>query len=247
VQRQDVGTTVRITPHINQANDVRMEIEEEISERGATEGSLGVVSITKRKAKTEVMVRDQQTIVIGGLMRDYAENGQTRIPILGDIPVIGALFRRTRRVVRKTNLLLILTPYVIRDPSDLRTIFERKMRERQEFIDRYFVFGDQDYEPPIDYTRTRGLVLEMFREMASVDEEVRIEAAARTAPPPAHVPRPPVGDAPPVRDEERDMVITPEGISYDNPNPEPRPAPAPTPAPATAPTPTPTPAPAPNP
>lgn len=238
VPRQDVGTTIRITPHINASNDVRMEIEEEISERGVTEGDLQVISINKRKAKTEVMVRDQQTIVIGGMMRDTTVNSQTRIPILGDIPVIGALFRQTRREVSKTNLLLILTPYVIRDPSDLRTIFERKMRERQEFIDRYFVFGDQDYEPPIDYSRTRGFLLEMFREIARLDEEARIEVAARSTPPPAHVPRPPVGDMPPAR-EEQDMVITPEGISYDNPNPEPRPQPAPAPTPAPTPAPNP--------
>jgi len=237
VQRQDVGTTIRVTPHINDANEVRLEIEEEISERGATEGSLGVVSINRRKAKTEVMVRDQQTIVLGGLMRDTTSSTQEKVPILGDIPVLGALFRRTERNTRKTNLLLILTPYIIRDPGDLRTIFERKMRERQEFIDRYFVFGDTDYEPPIDWNRTRGFVAEMFAEINSIDEEVALAAAAQSAPPPSHDPRPPVG-ASGAPASETDIVIEPTDFNpattpLDTAVPAPEPEPAPAPAPGT--------------
>ena len=76
VARQDVGTTIRITPHINENEEVRLEIEEEISEQGATSGTLGVVSINRRTARTETMVRDQQTIVIGGLMRDTVNNSE---------------------------------------------------------------------------------------------------------------------------------------------------------------------------
>jgi len=191
--RQDVGTTIRITPHINQSNQIRMEIEEEISERGATEGDLQVVSINKRTAKTEVMVRDQQTVVIGGLMRDSVTTSETKVPILGDIPLIGALFRRSNSQTQKTNLLLFLTPYIIRDPSDLRAIYERKMRERQEFLDRYFVFGGDDYEPPIDYSRTRGLLAEMMQNMRELEIERELAEAAEAEPPPEHVPRPPVG------------------------------------------------------
>lgn len=191
--RQDVGTTIRITPHINQSSQIRMEIEEEISERGATEGQLGVVSINRRTAKTEVMARDQQTVVIGGLMRDSVTTSETKVPVLGDIPLIGALFRRTTSQTQKTNLLLFLTPYIIRDPADLRAIFERKMRERQEFLDRYFVFGGDDYEPPIDYSRTRGLVAEMMQNLRELEVERTLAEAAEAEPPPQHVPRPPVG------------------------------------------------------
>jgi general secretion pathway protein D len=222
VPRQDVGTTIRVTPHINEADEIRMELEEEISERGATEGNLGVVSINRRMAKTEVMVRDQQTVVIGGLMRESVNTAETKIPILGDIPVLGALFRRTQRNTRKTNLLLFLTPYIIRDPSDLRAIFERKMRERQEFLDRYFVFGDHDYRPPVDYSRTRGLLAEIITEIDVLEEERRLYEAAQASPPPEHIPRPPVGSYVPssggegagdeeMVDEEGNVVIEPEG------------------------------------
>ncbi len=218
--RQDIGTTIRLTPHVNENDEIRLEIEEEISERGVTEGTLGVVSITRRTAKTEVMVRDQQTVVIGGLIRETVVTSEEKIPILGDIPLLGALFRNTERQKRKTNLLLFLTPYIIRDPSDLRSIFERKMRERQEFLDRYFVFGDRDYEPPTDYSRTRGLVAEIINEIDEIDEEARLEAEARAAPPPDHVPRPPVGSYEFAPEAGGDVVISPSTSTIPVPPPD---------------------------
>ena len=212
VARQDVGTTIRVVPHINANNEIRLEVEEEISEQGATSGTLGVVSINRRTARTEVMVRDQQTIVIGGLMRDAIQNKEDKVPVLGDIPILGALFRKTSKTKRKTNLLLILTPYIIRDPGDLREIFERKMQERQQMIDRYFVFGEDKFEPHIDYTRTRGLVSEIVNEIDGVEEEMRLAQAAELEPPPDHVPRAPIGsyrmDEPEV---EETFVIGPNG------------------------------------
>jgi general secretion pathway protein D len=210
VARQDVGTRIRVVPHINANNEVRLEIEEEISEQGATSGTLGVVSINRRTARTEVMVRDQQTIVIGGLMRDAIQNQEDKVPVLGDIPILGALFRKTSKNKRKTNLLLILTPYIIRDPGDLREIFERKMQERQQMIDRYFVFGEDKFEPHIDYTRTRGLVSEIMNEISRVEEEIALAQAAELEPPPAHVPREPIGAyRPSPTGEEESFVIEP--------------------------------------
>ncbi len=213
VQRQNVGTTIRVTPHINDAGEIRMEIEEEISEAGEAQGTLGVVPINQRIAKTQVVVRDQQTVVIGGLMRDRVSTSEDKIPILGDIPLLGVLFRRQSTQTQKTNLILFMTPYVIRNPSDLRAIFERKMRERQEFIDRYFVFADQGYTPPTDYSRTRGLVGEMLNTIESLEEEQRMMDEMRARPPPEHVPRPPVGAAPFESGESEGgvLIIGPEG------------------------------------
>jgi general secretion pathway protein D len=210
VPRQDVGTKIKITPHINEADEIRLEIEEEISERGAVEGALQVVSITKRNAKTQVVVRDQQTVVIGGLMRDTVNTSETKVPILGDIPLLGVLFRRTTRETQKTNLLLFLTPYIVRSQADVRAIYERKMRERQEFIDRYFVFGNREYEPPIDYSRTRGLVLEIANELDVRAEERRLLEEAAARPPPEHVYRPALG-AVPTGESGGDVVISPDG------------------------------------
>ena len=212
--RQDVGTKITLTPHINEADEIRLEINEEISERGAVEGTAQVLSITKRNAKTQVVVRDQQTVVIGGLMRDTINTSETKVPILGDIPLIGVLFRSTTRETKKTNLLLFLTPYIIRNQGDLRAIFERKMRERQEFIDRYFVFGDQDYEPPVDYSRTRGLVSEMLNEVDSIDVERRIAEESAARPPPEHTVRPAIGSVPMEPGASAgDTVISPDGTT----------------------------------
>lgn len=173
-QRAEVGTKVKIVPHINEENQVRLELEEEISNPGAPTGQLGAVPITKRTAKTTVVVDDQQTVVIGGLMRDDKTQNATKIPILGDLPVLGFLFRSSGEKLRKTNLLLILTPHVIRDQEDLRQVFERKMQERQQFLDRFFVFTS-DWEPPRDYTRTSGLVEEVRKAFFEIEERARLE------------------------------------------------------------------------
>jgi general secretion pathway protein D len=223
VPRQDVGTTVTITPHINATDEIRLEINEEISSAGAPSdsGDLGVVSIDRTRAKTEVVVRDQQTVVIGGLMRDQLTNADTKIPILGDIPLLGALFRSTTKRKVKKNLLLFLTPYIVRSPADLRSIYERKMRERQEFLDRYFVFGNRDFEPAIDYSRTRGLVGEIMLELERLAEERQLLADAASRPELTHEPRPSVGEGfGPGElggggDDEEDLVIEPDDAGAD--------------------------------
>jgi general secretion pathway protein D len=205
VPRQDVGTTITITPHLNESNEIRLEISEEISSAGAPEntGNLSVRTINRTKAKTEVVVRDQHTVVIGGLMRDQITTSSSKVPVLGDIPLIGALFRTTDKTKEKKNLLLFLTPYIIRSPTDLRSIYERKMRERQEFVDRYFVFTDAEYEAPVDYSRTRGLLGEIFKEIATLDSERKAEAESALKTEPGHVPKPPIGVAPGLEDEQQ--------------------------------------------
>lgn len=215
VPRQDVGTTVKITPHINATDEIRLEISQEISSAGAPSqsGSLGVVSIDRTRAKTDLVVRDQQTVVIGGLMRDQLTTSDTKVPVLGDIPLIGALFRSSSKQKIKKNLLLFLTPYIVRSPADLRAIYERKMRERQEFLDRYFVFSERDYEAPVDYSRTRGLVGEILLEIGDLDAQRKLIADAAARPETLHVARPAVGSAPDhlVSDGVDGEVIEPEG------------------------------------
>jgi general secretion pathway protein D len=178
--RTDVGTKIKIKPHLNESNEVRIELTEEISEALNPQGQLGVVPITKRNATTKLIVRDQQTVIIGGLMRNRITHSVTEIPILGDIPVIGALFRQTTDAMEKSNLILILTPFIIREQSDLRTIFERKMQERQEFLDRYFVFTDrQDYNPPHDFSRTYGLLEDIRANYRGIEESRILDEATR--------------------------------------------------------------------
>ena len=195
VPRQDVGTTITITPHLNDSGEIRLAIAEEISAAGAPDqsGNLGVRSISRTNAKTEVVVRDQQTVVIGGLMRDEISTSRTKIPILGDIPLLGSLFRTDEKKKIKKNLLLFLTPYILRSPADLRAIYERKMRERQEFIDRYFVFSDSEYDVPVDYSRTRGLLGEILSELMVQDNDRKMALEAQKKPEIGHYPSDPIG------------------------------------------------------
>ncbi|MDP3276263.1 MAG: type II secretion system secretin GspD [Deltaproteobacteria bacterium] len=191
--RGDVGTKIRVVPHINDSNEIRLEIDEEISEAGAADGALGVVPINRRTAKTKVVVQDQQTVVIGGLIRNSVRRSNTRIPILGDLPLIGALFRTETRRVERRNLLLFMTPYVIRDQSDLRRIFERKMRERQEFLDRYFVLSsNNEVRPEVDYSRTNGLVEEIRQSIRAQREETERNSINFERAAPLHGPSAPI-------------------------------------------------------
>jgi general secretion pathway protein D len=170
VQRQDVALTLRITPQINESNFVRLEIEEEVEDVQSIDPVLGP-STTTRQARSTVVVQDQQTIVIGGLMRDTQSVDISKVPVLGDIPLIGNLFRnRTTRNV-KTNLLLLLTPYIIRDPQDFQAIFRRKMEEREEFL-AYFGTRNAEYMRSVDYNRKDGPLQRMYETVrAAIDEE----------------------------------------------------------------------------
>jgi general secretion pathway protein D len=180
--RQDIGTKVKITPHLNDSDEVRLEVSEEISDTAGLPpvGSLGAQPFSKRTAQTQLVVKDQQTVVIGGLVRTYIARTDTKIPLLGDIPVLGALFRSTSTSMQKANLVLVLTPYIIREQEDLRTVFERKMQERQEFLDHYFVFSDEtQYEPPKDYSRTNGLLEDIRQSYAEVEDQRRLDDLTR--------------------------------------------------------------------
>jgi len=249
--RQDVGNKIKITPHINESNQVRLEIDQESSAPGATSGTLGAVSITKRTANTTVVVQDQQTVVIGGLMSDEYTTSRTKVPVLGDLPLLGALFRTSDVQKRKKNLLLVLTPHVIRDQEDLRKIFERKMQERQEFLDRYMVFSGTDWKPPRDWSRTSGLVEDVRKAFFEIAEQDRIERESKPRETPPREPSDPielpgdvhgvgvVGATAPAAENPR-RVVRPAGAPAPSPNTHnapapPAPGPAPTPAPARAP------------
>src|SRR6185503_4238530 len=143
VQRQDVALKMEITPHVNDSDFVRLEIDNELSDvSNPNFNGLGPAT-SKRTVKSVVTVRDQQSIVLGGLIKDSVSNQVDKVPLLGDIPILGYLFKTTHKVIQKQNLLIILTPYIIKDPSDLRRIFERKLRERREFMERYTSFDDE--------------------------------------------------------------------------------------------------------
>ena len=141
--REDVALTLRLTPQINESDTVTLEVFLEITEvvpetQGSDLLSSGGVTTTKRSAETMVSVVNNQTCVIGGLMQTNETLSEDKVPVLGDIPLFGALFRSKKKTDKKTNLLVFLTPHVIDGPEDMQEIYTIKMLQRQEFMRRFY-------------------------------------------------------------------------------------------------------------
>ena len=155
ISRQDVALKLNIKPQINAAGDyIKLTINESDEEITSNDPVLGP-TLAKRTAKTTVVAKDQETVVIGGIIQDRTIENASKVPVLGDIPILGALFRETTKMTIKTNLLLFLTPYIIRDSSDFRRIFERKMAERQKFVEEFY--GElPHYDVAVDFDRKAG-------------------------------------------------------------------------------------------
>lgn len=169
IQRQDVALTMKIKPQISESDYVRLEVQQEITELVSISETLGPTT-TKRAAKSVVIVKDNQTIVIGGLLRDRETNDAEKVPFLGDLPILGRLFRRDKDSKEKTNLLIFLTPHVIEDEDDFRRVFKRKIDERNEFLRRFYG-TDDDYEFDIDYNQKVGPVEAMRQKIKDQEAE----------------------------------------------------------------------------
>ncbi len=187
VQRQDVALKMKITPHVNESEMVRLELEQEVSDIVSQNFNGMGPATSKRSAKTVVVVRDQQTVVIGGLMGNRVRNSVSKVPILGDIPILGYLFKYKKKTTEKTNLLIVLTPYIIRDQTDLRRILKKKMEERREFIERYTSFKYHEITADVDFRHKRGLLAEINRVAGQAEQEAKLLEEARKASEPEDV------------------------------------------------------------
>ena len=124
VDRQEVGIKLQVTPQINEGNAIQLTIEQEVS---SVSGATSVdISINKRQIKTTVIVDDGGTIVLGGLIDEDIQESESKVPLLGDIPILGHLFKSTSSSKRKTNLMVFLRPKIIRDGVTMNEISKRK-------------------------------------------------------------------------------------------------------------------------
>ena len=140
IERKDVGITLRLTPQITEGDYVKMDIYQEISSlKNDSETILINIgpTTTKRSTKTSVVVKDSQTVVIGGLMEEREDVSINKIPILGDIPVLGWLFKNTSRQKTKTNLLVFLTPHIVKEAEQLMKLSNDKKTEFAKTEDRF--------------------------------------------------------------------------------------------------------------
>jgi len=124
VDREDIGIKLNVTPQINEGNAVQLVIEQEVS---SLSGATAVdITINKRELKTVVMAEDGETIVLGGLIDEDVQESVSKIPLLGDIPVLGHLFRSTSTSRQKRNLMIFLRPRIVRNSSTANSISSRK-------------------------------------------------------------------------------------------------------------------------
>lgn len=128
IEREDVGVKLIVTPSISEGDLVRLEIEQEIS--GVSPSTAGAdIITTKRQIKTNVLADDGETIVLGGLIRDDVQTSESKVPLLGDIPWLGNLFKSTSKVKTKQNLLVFLRPTILRDKASTRAVTSQKFDE----------------------------------------------------------------------------------------------------------------------
>jgi general secretion pathway protein D len=127
IERKDTGITLKITPQISEGEYVKLDIYQEISsvKTTTTAGASDLIT-TKRSAKTAVAVKDQETVAIGGLIQDQDQETVNKVPLLGDIPFLGWLFKTKSITRQKTNLMILLTPRIIKSAADLANVSERQ-------------------------------------------------------------------------------------------------------------------------
>ena len=153
--RIDVKLQLSLTPQITGNNRVRLEVDQQVEDILAGEGSAGTPTTSSQSIKSVVVMDDQQTVVLGGLMRDRIIESETKVPILGDLPLLGWFFKSKKSQVEKANLLLVLTPYIIDSTEDFQRILERKMEEHREFTASYYGHT-KEYRAYVDYSKKSG-------------------------------------------------------------------------------------------
>jgi general secretion pathway protein D len=167
VTREPVELKLAVKPHIGDGDHIRLEINQSAEEISGS-NSLGPIT-SKRSQKTTVIAQNEQTLVLGGIMQDRIIEIVSKTPVLGDLPVLGALFRSTGKKKTKVNLLVFLTPHIIHEASDIDRLLERKLEERRKLVEQ--IYGSsKGFDPPIDASRKRGPLSAMYH---AIDRELR--------------------------------------------------------------------------
>ncbi len=146
-----VTTELAITPHINpDVNSVRMQIQQKIDNptnpASIPERLRGwVVGVKKRTLSTSITLQDNETAVLGGLATELTKTTDSKIPLLGDLPLIGWLFKNSKAQKKKSNMLVLITPHIIRSTTEHRNILSNKLKDRMDFI-RQFTGSEDPYK-----------------------------------------------------------------------------------------------------
>ena len=154
IERKDVGILLKVKPQINEGETVTMEIEQEVS--SVDRATTGPDLVTnKRSIKTSVLVDDKQIVVLGGLISDELHENKSKIPLLGDLPILGHLFKNTNSDFTKTNLMVFLRPTIVRDKATNQALTGSRYKDIQQKqkaadIEEQFFLRDKGPELPAD-------------------------------------------------------------------------------------------------
>jgi general secretion pathway protein D len=154
IRREDVGITLRVQPQINEGDTIRLEISQEVSSisLATTSANASDIITDKRSINTTVLVDNKQIVILGGLMEDDIQENHQRVPFLGDIPLLGRLFRYERTETMKTNLVVFLTPTILKDSADHVRVSSAKYNQIRELQAERHAGGVQlmpDEEQPL--------------------------------------------------------------------------------------------------
>ena len=130
---KDIGIVLKITPHINKTGYITMEINQQVKKLVEGTSILQNPSVYNREITSKITVMNERTIVIGGLIRDDTVNIEQKVPLLGDIPLLGLLFRKETKQRIRTNLMIFITPHIVTEDFAAQRITEKKRAEQQDF------------------------------------------------------------------------------------------------------------------
>ena len=135
ITMQDTGVILSVTPRINESGRVQLDIEQEVSSVAKTTSSnIDSPTIQQRRVKTTVVVSDGEVLALGGMIQDSSNKTSNQLPILGDIPGLGAVFSNRTNSVQKTELVILITPKVVRDGTESRLVTEEYRRKMNVYM-----------------------------------------------------------------------------------------------------------------
>jgi general secretion pathway protein D len=153
---KDVATSLTITPQVNQSDVIRMEIGVEVIKVKGTSASITPTTLT-RTANTTVVVHNEETVVIGGMIGQDTNAVDSKVPLLGDIPLLGWLFKSHSNTDQKTNLYIFITPHIVESPAELAEINLKKRDEMEALHREPGGVADQFFHPPVNPAHSAAL------------------------------------------------------------------------------------------
>lgn len=176
ITKENVALTLKIKPQINKSSSfVKLDIEqklEDISQRQPPKAVQDLAFATSsRSSKTTVVVKDNDTVVIGGLVRDKTDEVTNKIPLLGDIPILGWLFRSKSSESLKQNLLVFITPKIIKQYEYMRGILDQKIKQRDDFLQKNAGGEDSFQEQKMEMIRSLPPLADLKQNKLKAEEK----------------------------------------------------------------------------